>query len=287
MTTFGLRPDDVVTDTKGNVLDGAAVKLYATQDDASNQINLLGTAYTDPKGRWTFSTDLALVWARTANGLIWRVDSDEEDHGQLAGLLDDDHPQYALADGTRGAFLTQAQADTLYDPLGGGGGGGTVDATTVMPVVINNTDPAHGIQFENPTDKSSWTLYSDIPGFYGTWDTFTNYMIHDVVIYNDVLYKSLTGYVAGATVNQGNQPDISPTQWEVIPFSPAGGASGSYPDATGQAAAKVPVTDGADGWTFENKVTGDATITKVVALTQTAYDALTPDATTLYVINGA
>jgi hypothetical protein len=30
-------------------------------------------------------------------------------HGELIGLADDDHPQYALADGTRGDFATEAQ----------------------------------------------------------------------------------------------------------------------------------------------------------------------------------
>jgi len=36
------------------------------------------------------------------------------DHGALAGLADDDHPQY----------LTQARGDVLYAPIGSGGGGG-------------------------------------------------------------------------------------------------------------------------------------------------------------------
>lgn len=31
------------------------------------------------------------------------------DHGALTGLADDDHTQYALADGSRGAFATEAQ----------------------------------------------------------------------------------------------------------------------------------------------------------------------------------
>ncbi len=62
------------------------------------------------------------------------------DHGELEGLADDDHPQYALADGSRGdfeptgtaaaavtaheaaanphpAYLTQAEADALYHAL--------------------------------------------------------------------------------------------------------------------------------------------------------------------------
>jgi hypothetical protein len=41
------------------------------------------------------------------------------DHGLLTGLLDDDHTQYALADGTRGSFATVAQgalADTAVQP---------------------------------------------------------------------------------------------------------------------------------------------------------------------------
>lgn len=41
------------------------------------------------------------------------------DHDQLNGLADDDHQQYALADGSRGAFATQSQghlADTALQP---------------------------------------------------------------------------------------------------------------------------------------------------------------------------
>lgn len=41
------------------------------------------------------------------------------DHGALTGLGDDDHPQYALADGTRGDFATEAQgalADSAVQP---------------------------------------------------------------------------------------------------------------------------------------------------------------------------
>jgi hypothetical protein len=35
------------------------------------------------------------------------------DHGALTGLADDDHPQYALADGTRGAFATSGHTHTF------------------------------------------------------------------------------------------------------------------------------------------------------------------------------
>ena len=36
---------------------------------------------------------------------------DIKEHGTMTGLLDDDHTQYALADGTRGEFATTAQGD--------------------------------------------------------------------------------------------------------------------------------------------------------------------------------
>lgn len=42
-----------------------------------------------------------------------------DDHGQLNGLGDDDHSQYALADGSRGAFASEAQgtlADSAVQP---------------------------------------------------------------------------------------------------------------------------------------------------------------------------
>src|SRR5690606_13709717 len=38
------------------------------------------------------------------------------DHGALTGLGDDDHPQYALADGTRGSFASQSHGHD-YVPL--------------------------------------------------------------------------------------------------------------------------------------------------------------------------
>jgi hypothetical protein len=44
------------------------------------------------------------------------------DHGQLGGLSDDDHPQYALADGSRGDFATTGQgalADTALQNISG------------------------------------------------------------------------------------------------------------------------------------------------------------------------
>ena len=55
------------------------------------------------------------------------------DHGALTGLTDDDHPQYALADGSRGSFATTAQgslADTATQPA---------DLGTAAPLDVGTT----------------------------------------------------------------------------------------------------------------------------------------------------
>lgn len=47
------------------------------------------------------------------------------DHGALGGLADDDHTQYALADGTRGSFVKTAGGDTI-----------TASGAAVKPLVL-------------------------------------------------------------------------------------------------------------------------------------------------------
>lgn len=42
----------------------------------------------------------------------------ETDHGALTGLSDDDHPQYALADGTRGSFAAANHSHAISDVTG-------------------------------------------------------------------------------------------------------------------------------------------------------------------------
>lgn len=79
--TFGNRPEDVVTDSRGNTLSGVTLTFYASKADASEQINPLGSA-TSVEGVWAFeSATLALVWARTPSGMVYPVGSAD---GQLA-----------------------------------------------------------------------------------------------------------------------------------------------------------------------------------------------------------
>lgn len=49
---------------------------------------------------------------------------------------------------------------------------------------------------------------------YNDYQPVTEYFIDDRIKYNDVVYKSLTGVVGSPNV--GNQPDISPSDWEEV-----------------------------------------------------------------------
>ena len=78
----------------------------------------------------------------------------EADHGALAGLADDDHLQYALADGTRGAFATVAQgnlADTAMQPSDDAatlGSGASLDGQVLTSDGLGNAaweTPASGV----------------------------------------------------------------------------------------------------------------------------------------------
>lgn len=66
------------------------------------------------------STDGQVLTSDGAGGAAWETPaSGVTDHGLLSGLTDDDHTQYALADGTRGSFASTAQgglADTATQP---------------------------------------------------------------------------------------------------------------------------------------------------------------------------
>lgn len=65
------------------------------------------------------------VWAVPAGG------GGTSDHGSLTGLADDDHAQYALADGTRGAFAATSHSHTAGDlPSASATASGVVELAT-------------------------------------------------------------------------------------------------------------------------------------------------------------
>lgn len=61
----------------------------------------------------------ALVWSQSQGKFI-AATAGVTDHGALSGLADDDHPQYALADGSRGSFAATSHNHAgVYLPIAG------------------------------------------------------------------------------------------------------------------------------------------------------------------------
>lgn len=72
MPVYGLRPDDVVVDTAGNVQTGATLTLHASQADAQAAVSPLATVKTNA-GRWSADVSAASVWVRTPNGAVYQI----------------------------------------------------------------------------------------------------------------------------------------------------------------------------------------------------------------------
>lgn len=81
-------------------------------DDTDDGVD--GDFYIDTDNNDFYGPKTSGAW-----GSATSITAGISDHGSLSGLTDDDHSQYALADGTRGDFATTAQgdlADTAIQP---------------------------------------------------------------------------------------------------------------------------------------------------------------------------
>jgi lysophospholipase L1-like esterase len=75
--TFGNRPEDVLQDSRGNVLSGVALKIYASESDANAQTALLASVVSNSGGSWPVEiADLEEAWVRTPSGTVYPVSSD-------------------------------------------------------------------------------------------------------------------------------------------------------------------------------------------------------------------
>jgi hypothetical protein len=74
-------------------------------DHTHNFLSLTDTpsTYSEAIGKFAQATNSGIVWATISSGIT--------DHGLLSGLIDDDHPQYILSDGTR-AFTSTVSGVT-------------------------------------------------------------------------------------------------------------------------------------------------------------------------------
>jgi len=91
-STFGDQPGDVVTSSRGDVLNGVSLSLYPTRADAVAQTNVLGTVVTNLLGRWSYTdASLTVVWVRTLDGQVYSVeDPTVLDAAKIAlGVVDD------------------------------------------------------------------------------------------------------------------------------------------------------------------------------------------------------
>jgi len=73
MPVYGQRPDDVVTDTAGNVQSGVTLTLHATEADAIAGTNVLASP-TVTAGRWTANVTAAPVWVRSSGGAYYKIE---------------------------------------------------------------------------------------------------------------------------------------------------------------------------------------------------------------------
>ena len=125
----GAIPEPAVEGASGDVLvtDGAGGRTWATPDaggvtsvDGQTGAVSLSSTYAAADADAASLTSGAALDGQvlTADGLgqaAWETPaSGVTDHGLLAGLADDDHTQYALADGTRGSFAPPLGADDNY-----------------------------------------------------------------------------------------------------------------------------------------------------------------------------
>jgi hypothetical protein len=151
------------------------------------------------------------------------------DHGALTGLGDDDHPQYALADGTRGAFATTAQGD-LAD-------------TAVQPSALSDAITAHTAATDPHGDRaytdaqiiaSLANFVAGAPGILDTWLEMVTAIQAD-----QTGLAALTTVVAGKLAKASNLSDLAdiPTARTNLGLGSAATTAASAYDAAGTAAA--------------------------------------------------
>ena len=120
-STFGDQPGDVVTSSRGDVLEGVSLSLYPTKGDAVAGTNLLTTVVTDVLGRWSYThATLMVVWARPPEGQVWSVEDPASASSTYVALSKWVRLDSAVADDTAddtaalNADLTAAAGGILY-----------------------------------------------------------------------------------------------------------------------------------------------------------------------------
>jgi glycerophosphoryl diester phosphodiesterase len=153
-TTFGTRPEDTVADSRGNVLSGVALTLYATKSDATAQTSVIATVTTNSRGLWSYTDASARsgLWARDPGGNVWAVAAEEQQ-----AVIDGKASQTALNNVVNGT----TSLGTLYRPnpslvaslpnpayIAHRGGGGTAPEATMEAFRASLGAGADGIEMD-------------------------------------------------------------------------------------------------------------------------------------------
>jgi hypothetical protein len=194
------------------------------------------------------------------------------DHGALTGLGDDDHTQYAKADGTRGSFATTAQgtkADSASQPGHAHSGADITTGTVVAARLPAATSTASGI-VELATTAETTT---------GT-DTTRAVTAAGVKAVADT--KAATSHTHTAS----QVSDSTTTGRAVLTAVDAAAARTALSLGTAATTASSAYATAAQGAKADSAVqSSDASVLDIVNVTQAEYDALSPPvATTLYVV---
>ena len=132
------------------------------------------------------------------------------DHGQLTGLGDDDHTQYAKADGSRGAFLKSAAAATTSTDSGGvvvsNDGSGNI-------TVAHQAKPSSGISTTVRVDSIAIDTFGHVTEITGATDVAaqrTALGLGSAALSNSTDFATAAQGAAAANAIQSVQADSSP-----------------------------------------------------------------------------
>jgi len=197
---------------------------------------------------------------------------------------------HAAAANPHPTYLTQAEGDALYAPIGGGGGGTVTSVTGTAPIAVANgtTTPAISISAASGSAAGSMSSadFTKLAGVAaGATANASNAELRDRATHTGTqAWSTITSTpttLAGYGIADAQPLDSDLTAIAALATTSYGRSFLALADA---AAARTAVGLGVAVVSDVTGITGADRITNMVSLTQAEYDAITPNASTFYVI---